>query len=650
VKAYLPFIVAGLASGSVYAIAAMGLVVTYKTSGVFNFAHGAVGMAATFVFYSLRAHGGLPTWLAAGIAVLLVGPAIGVVIDRLLLRRLEGAPSSTYVVVSLGLLIATQSLFLVLYGPAPRRVEPFLPQSTFRLPGVNVGWDQVILVVIAAASGVGLALFFRTRFGTLTRAVVDDRPLAELSRVNAGGVTTASWVIGCAFAALSGILLSPLLGLDAVRLTLLVLYSFGAAAVGRLVSLPLTYAGALAIGVAAQLATKFVVGHQSLAGLPSSLPFIVLFAVLVFSPKGKFAELTRTDQRSGRTGAVAAGRFPARLIVALALLAAVLPGRLSSGRLLTATAVAAFVLVFSSLGLLVGMSRQVSLCHVVFVALGATTLARLLDAGVPYLAALLLAGLIMVPVGALVAIPAIRLSGLFLALATFGFGVLAQNLLYPTKAGFGGQAILTIRRPAIFGLSLRGDKAFFVFVVVLVLAGVVAVEVVRVTRLGRVLRGLADSPTAMQSLGVNPLVPRVLVFCFTGFLAAVAGGLLGTLTLSVNAQTFDFFQSLVWVAALVTAGPLSLGGAVLAAVLLVWVPAVFDSARVVQWQPFAFGLAAIFLSQARNGLVGLLRRPDFAALAARHQWRRGSVRLAERLEAQRLSARPAAREVTDGAA
>jgi ABC-type branched-subunit amino acid transport system permease subunit len=343
---------------------------------------------------------------------------------------------------------------------------------------------------------------------------------------------------------------------------------------------------------------------------------------------------------------VTTGRFPVRLIVALAVVAAVLPGRLTSGRLLTATAVVAFVLVFSSLGLLVGTSRQVSLCHVVFVALGATTLARLLDAGVPYLPALLLAGLIMVPVGAVVAIPAIRLSGLFLALATFGFGVLAQNLLYPTKAVFGGKAILTIARPKILGVSLAGDKAFFVFVVVLVLAGVVAVEVVRTTRLGRVLRGLADSPTAMQSLGVNPLVPRVLVFCFSAFLAAVAGGLLGTLTLSVNAQTFDFFQSLVWVAALVTAGPLSLGGAVLAAVLLIWVPAVFDSATVAQWQPIAFGLAAIFVSQARNGLVGLVRLPDFAAVARSHEWRRGSVRLRERMEGRRL----AGVEVTDGAA
>src|SRR5207237_3655134 len=152
----------------------------------------------------------------------------------------------------------------------------------------------------------------------------------------------------------------------------------------------------------------------------------------------------------------------------------------------------AFVLVFASLGLLVGLSRQVSLCHAVFVVFGATTLSHFQDAGIPYLLALLLAGLILVPVGAVVAIPAIRLSGLFLALATFGFGVLAQNLLYPSKAGFGGKAILTINRPDLFGVSLRGDTAYYGFVLVVVLAGVVAVEVVRVTRLGRTLRALAD--------------------------------------------------------------------------------------------------------------------------------------------------------------
>ncbi len=631
-KEWLPFIVVGLASGSVYAIAAMGLVVTYQTSGVFTFAHGAVGMAATFVFYSLRVDAGVPTWAAAAVAVLGVGPLVGVLIDRLLLRRLVGAPSSTYVVVSLGLLVAIQGAFIAVYGPSPRRVEPFLPSSSFRLLGVNVGWDQALLVVIAAASGLGLALFFRTRFGVLTRAVVDDRPLAELSRVNPALITSASWMIGCAFAALSGVLLAPLLGLDAVILTLLVIQAFGAAAVGRLVSLPLTYLGGLGIGVAASLSTKFVVDYPSLAGVPSSLPFIVLFAVLVFSPRGKFPEVTRVDGRLGGRAGVAAGRFPTKVILGLALTGGVLPGLLSSGRLLTATTTIAFVLIFSSLGLLVGMSRQVSLCHVVFVALGATTLARLLDAGVPYLFALLLAGIVVVPLGAVVALPAVRLSGLFLALATFGFGVLAQNLLYPTKAAFGGKAVLTISRPEFFGISLRGDKAFYWFVLAVVMAGLVAIEIVRATRLGRTLRGLADSPLGMQSLGFNPLVPRVLVFCFTAFLAAVAGGLVGTLIQSVNSQTFDFFQSLLWVAVLVAAGPASLAGSVLAAVLLIWVPTVFNSPAVLEWQPVAFGVAAILLSQAPNGVVGLLRRPDWSGLASRHEWRTGTVRRRQELE------------------
>src|SRR5207237_9744062 len=142
---YLPFLVIGLATGSVYAIAAMGLTVTYTTSGVFNFAHGAVGMIATFIFYSLRVDAGLPTALAMAIAVLGVGPAIGIVIDRVLLRRLEGATAATYVVVSLGLLVALQGMAIWIYGPATRSLAPIFPHSTFRLPALHVAWHQVIL-------------------------------------------------------------------------------------------------------------------------------------------------------------------------------------------------------------------------------------------------------------------------------------------------------------------------------------------------------------------------------------------------------------------------------------------------------------------------------------------------------------------------
>jgi len=176
-------------------------VVTYKTSGVFNFAHGAVGMAATYVFYSLRVDAGWPTAPAAAVAVLGVGPAMGVVIAGCSCAALVGAPSSTYVVVSLGLLVALQGFFLAVYGAAPRGSSQFLPRSTFRLPGVNVGWDQRSWWSSPPCRGSAWCLFFRTRFGILNRAVVDDRDLSQLARVDAAGVTSASWIIGCAFAA-----------------------------------------------------------------------------------------------------------------------------------------------------------------------------------------------------------------------------------------------------------------------------------------------------------------------------------------------------------------------------------------------------------------------------------------------------------------
>ena len=208
----------------------------------------------------------------------------------------------------------------------------------------------------------------------------------------------------------------------------------------------------------------------------------------------------------------------------------------------TATATVAYVLIFASLGLLVGLSRQVSLCHATFVVIGTTTIAHLLDAGVPYPIALPLAGLIVAPVGALIAIPALRLSGLFLALATFGFGVAAQYLLFSTGLLFGQDQRAIVGRPDAFGLSLQGDVAFYFFTLVFVVAGVAAVEVVRRTRLGRLLRALADSPDAVRSIGINPTASRVLVFSLSAFLAAEAGGLLGALYQRFNTYTLSLIH------------------------------------------------------------------------------------------------------------
>ncbi|HVW35021.1 MAG TPA: ABC transporter permease [Acidimicrobiia bacterium] len=631
----MPFIIAGLTTGAVYALAATGLVVTYTTSGVFNFAHGAVGLVAAVVFYVLRVDAGAPTLVAIAVAVLGLAPVVGVAIDRVFLGRLDRAGAAAQVVVPLGLLVALQGVVTAWFGAASRQVAPIFSTGTFALVGTRIGWDQVSVVAVATVAAAALGVFFRfSDLGLRMRAVVDDRELTLLTGIRARRVTSAAWVIGSAFAALSAILLVPFVGLDAAILTLLVVQAFGGAVVGRLTSIPLAFAGAMAIGLGASFATKLVIGHPGLAGLPTSLPFIVLFAVLVLSPRGSFGVV-------GRTGG--SGRRPVRIsrlsppgMGALLAGTLALPLFVHGGRLLVATAFLAYVLLFVSLGLLVGLSRQLSLCHAVFLALGATLLAHLTDAGFPFPLALLVGGLAVVPLGVAIALPAIRLSGLFLALATFGFGILAQSLLFGTSIGFGATGTVSLDRPHIAGLSFAGDRAYYFLVLGVVAAGVAAVEVVARTRLGRLLRALADSPVAVESLGVNPVASRVLVFCLTAFLGALAGGLLGTLYRSINTTSFDFSASLLWVTVLVTTGSATLGGQVIAAALLA-LPAWFTASYLSEYQALAFGVAAILLAQSRNGLAGLWRRPDFGRLAGE-----GRVRLARSPVRERMAAVPGA--------
>src|SRR5438874_11676584 len=284
---FLPFIIIGLFTGAVYSLAAAGLVLTYKTSGVFNFAHGAIGMFSAFVFYHLRSEWGWPTPVAIAVAVLVFGPFMGLLLDRVLLRWLEGGTAAAYVVASLGLLVFLQGLAVLWKGAYVLRVAPFFPRSTFRLPGVNVSYEQLFVVLISIAVGLALIAFFRfTTLGLKTRAVVSDRDLTALVGTSPPTVTIFSWMLGCSFAALSAILTVPVLGLDSVLLTFLMLTAIGAAAAGKFTSLPKTMMAAFALGVVEKLAVKVVGTTSGLAAAPASIPFLVLFVVLVFSTKG----------------------------------------------------------------------------------------------------------------------------------------------------------------------------------------------------------------------------------------------------------------------------------------------------------------------------------------------------------------------------
>ena len=279
---------------------------------------------------------------------------------------------------------------------------------------------------------------------------------------------------------------------------------------------------------------------------------------------------------------------------------------------------------------------------------GATTLSQLLEAGVPYGPALLGAGLILAPIGALLAIPALRLPALFLAIATFGFGVLAERLLYPSSLVFGGERA-QVPRPAPF----VGDRPFFYLTMAVVIVGVVAIEWLRAGQLGLLQRALADSPAAVTGIGVSPIVSRVLVFAASSFFAAVAGGLLGSISQTVSPSSFTFADSLVWLAVLVTAGPATFGGAVLAALLLSQSPALITTPTLAEWLPVTFGAGAVVFAGASNGIAGLLHM-DVSAWAARSRPRLERSPHRDRVAARRVAsggpARSAAMTTAEGTA
>jgi ABC-type branched-subunit amino acid transport system ATPase component/branched-subunit amino acid ABC-type transport system permease component len=588
----MPFIVIGLTTGAVYGLAAVGLVLTYKTSGVFNFAHGAIATAAAYLFYFLHVQHGVGWPIASAAAITIVGLVLGTALERVA-RSLAGRPLALQVAATVGLLLMVEAISQLLYDPAiTRLVPPFLASGHVRVLGTNVDWAQIITLGFAVVATAALSVFFRhARSGLAMRAVVDNPELLDGAGTSPVATRRLAWILGVLLAAASGVLFSPLLPLDPVALTFLVVAAFGAAAIGAFTSLPLTFAGGLLIGVLASVSTKWFT-NGLLAGLPPSLPFVVLFAVLLAFPRRWLAPggFHVAQRRSP-------WRPPARFQVGgTALLLAGLafvPG-FAGVHLTSWTMTLAASIVFMSLWLLVRTSGQVSLCHVAFTAIGAAAFGHLTDHGVPWLVALVVAGAIAVPIGAILAVPAIRLGGIYLALATFGFGVLLQGMFYTQDYMFGSTGVgLQLPRPSLSFVDVSGDKGYFYVVLGLaVLAGVAAIAI-SYGRLGRLLRGLADSSTALETNGVDTNVIRVLVFCISAFMAAVGGALAGVSEQTVSADPYIPLLSLTYFALIVIAGGGPAWGGVLAAAALVLVPSYVSGADVGIVLQLLFGASAL---------------------------------------------------------
>jgi branched-chain amino acid transport system permease protein len=600
--AFLAFTILGLVSGAGYAIAASGLVLTYSTSRVFNVAHGAIGMVMAFLYWQLHVEVGLPAWLAVALVVGVAAPLLGALAERIMMRHLADAPVAITLVVTVGLLVTLIGVAQAIWPSTARPVEPFFGQRGFTVGSAFVAYHDLVTITAAlVAAGALYGLLTFTRLGIAMRASVDNRGLLQLYGARTALLSALSWAIGAALAALAGILLTPVVGLSYFDLTLLVISAYAAAVAGRLRSLPWTFVGALVLGLAQSYAVGYLPPKEYLSGLRAAIPALFLFAALLLSPqaqlrigaiKGIAGVRVPTARRALVAGAVAIG------ITALVSFAvpAVQADRLALGFV--------YGIVMLSLVPLTGYGGYVSLTQLTFVGIGAIGVARL---GSPSPLGLLVAGAVAALVGALVALPALRLQGLYLALSTLAFGLLMDKLVFQADFAFGFNGSLPVPRLTLPGLDLSSARAYLVTcAVAFVLVGL-GVLCLRRGSYGRILLAMRDSPAGCATLGVNLRWTRVRLFALSAGIAGFAGGLFGGLRETVAATDFQLFNSLPLLLVAVVAGVSSVSGAAIGGMALMLLPVVASEFPTLGGLVFlCIGVASVGLGRDPNGVASRL--------------------------------------------
>lgn len=600
--AFISFLVMGLFTGAAYAIAASGLVLTYSTTRIFNIAHGAIGMLLSFVFWDFSQRQGLPIWLSLILVLAVVAPVVGMLVYLGQLRGFAEAPVALTLVATLGVFVGMIGLTQLIWPPTPRIAPPFFGYNGFQIAGAFVTWHQLITILLSGVVALLLYLLLnRSRTGASMRAAVDNPELLKLYGGRPQLISTMAFAIAASLAGLAGILLTPELGMDYYQLTFLVVNAYAAAMFGRLTSLPLTFAGALLLGVLQSFSVGYLPSWESAAGLRDAIPTLFLFAIVVLMPQAPL--------RVGQIKGMVSPRVPSLRrslswgVALLAAVAIVLAG-LSTANVLLAGMAAVYALLMLSLVLLTGYAGYVSLAQLTFAGVGAVTYARMDD---PSLAGLLTAALVTVLVGILVALPVLRLTGLYLALATMAFGLLMDKMVFGTKYGFGVDGALTARRPEILGLDLESNRLFVFVLAVLFVAIAVALLAVRRSRLGRILIAIRDSPAACGTLGLNMNWLRVAVFGASAGLAGFAGALFAGLRGTISTDDFVLFASLPLVLVAVSWGVSTITGALVGGLFLMFMPVASTQSAWAGAAVFLFvGFGATALAKEPNGVVNLL--------------------------------------------
>jgi ABC-type branched-subunit amino acid transport system ATPase component/branched-subunit amino acid ABC-type transport system permease component len=561
---FLRFAVLGLGFGALYALAAQGVVLIYRGSGVINFAQGAMGMVGAFVYFELHYEpvalgGGLaeerwPFWpaLAAGVAT---SALLGLLTYVLVMRPLRHASPLARLVATLGVLTILTSLAatgpeiggLFDWGATPIALPSFYPFDVYDLGGgVTIAAGAVIVLAVTVGLTAVLWLVYRfTRFGIATTAVAENERAASSLGWSPDLIAGANWAFGAGLAGLAGVLVIPFFGgITVYQLTSLVVAALAAALVGRFTSFPVTLLAGLFIGILQSTLAHYVTEVDGLtgaaAGISQSAPFLVIIGYLVV----RGTALPVRGFVFDRLPALGAGRIRPGVVAGVAAAAVLLIALLSQQWVDAIGTTLIFGVVLLSIVVVSGFCGQLSLGQWALAGVGAFIAARLVaTTGVPLELAVVIAVLGTIPVGLAFALPAVRTRGVNLAIVTLGLGLAVQNIVFSNSEWNGGLGGTIMGRQELFGISIDRVEHPETYALVCLVCFVVAALVVANVRRGRVGRRLIAVRTnerAAAALGVNVVGAKLYAFGLASALAALGGILYAFRSRSADFATWSF--------------------------------------------------------------------------------------------------------------
>ncbi|HEX5587421.1 MAG TPA: ABC transporter permease [Acidimicrobiia bacterium] len=620
----LQFIIAGLVIGSIYALAASGLVITYVSTGILNFAFGSLAYLIARLYYYLHVEQGWDILPAAVMSIFVAAPLLGLFLYVTIFRFLRLSSQLIKVVVTVGIAVTIPPLLNIIFGNVEIFYTPGLapaPVSVYQVFGTAVTLDQVITYACLLAIVVVGAIVLRfTEAGLNVRAMVDSEAMTSLSGANPSRIAAGVWIVSTFIAGLVGVLAAPIISLDAGKFTLIVAAAFAAVIAARLRSIPVAVVVGLLMGIAGSLVEYFLPPDSEFtANVRPSIPFAFIVIALIYNTirsgrvnedEGVGGALDRaiTPHGGSRLAASADSENPYPRLnfffpVVVFAIVCLMPLILKPYWLGLLSLAATLAVVFLAYTLVTGEGGMLWLCQVTFAGVGALTTAQLATKhGWDPMLAIVAGGIVAAAIGTLLGFLTIRLGNLYVALVTLTFGLLMETLVFSLDTFRPSGSVVAVARPSF----AVGDQAFTYLTL-----GIFAVLALLIVNLRRSTTGLALnavrwSETASRTMGISVLQVKVLISALAAFVAGVGGGLYAVQQKQALPDQYATLIGLGWLAVVVTFGVRSNIAALLAAIGLTITPALFVTYTTPTWSQlplFLFGVGAILLAKNPEGTV-----------------------------------------------